>query len=267
MTAITDRYKFPLKLVRDTTDGPFICTWPIKPWSDPNPITSIDGLAHYSVFNGNDINPGLVDLALSPDQARAYNLPGKVNYLPYAIAPTTATSQLHIGNYISSPSSLDYTTLSTKDDADKLAAVCGGTVVDPSVSSAFFTINWNSETRRQWAIQYKGQTSLANVGQILQDVNANGIGSPGHWSSSQLALGILQWVPETISDGSQATASVPTPLALLPGEQLITVMEGLLPSVQVGTTAVNVTPITSGSAQLDAIAKQVAFMYSALGGK
>src|ERR1035437_5434150 len=179
MIAITDRYKFPLKLTRDSADGPFIPTWPIKQWADQNPVVSIDGLAHYSVFNGNDMNPGLVDLALSPAEAKSYNLPGKVNYPSYTIAQTPATFQVRINSYLSPITGLDFTTLSTTADADKLAVICGGTVIDPSVSNSFFIINWNGETRKQWAIQYKGQSASANVGQILQDVNANGIGAPG----------------------------------------------------------------------------------------
>jgi hypothetical protein len=235
MTAITDRYQFPLYLDRAAYKAasgvdapPFNPLYPIKQWFDPAGGTSFD------VLNGSDTAPALVPLAMPSAEASTVNLPGAASFPAYVIAPTSATQQLTIAGHVFPATAIDPSTLSTLDQANALAKVCGGTVVDQDATpSQFFVVVWSGETRRRFKIQFtSGPGTPADpnrtsyVGQIIQSLNAKGVGAPYHWSASQLAVGLLQPVFEFVADGSGVTAKVPIPIKLQAGEAVKSVMVG-----------------------------------------
>lgn len=248
MIAITDRYKFPLYHNRAEFkaaagfDAPaFNPAWPIKQWFDPA------GTGAYVIWNGSLTEPKLAPLSMSAAEAGTVNLPGLPNFPAYALAGTGATKALQFGAFRGAPQAVDPATLSTKAEADALAALVGATVVQSSAINAYWHYEWGSETRRDYILQYKGLSSGPFVGNLLQDMNFKGVGAPGHWSASQIAAGHLQWVAEVMDDGSGAHPVMDIPLALQPDEELYSEVQGLIPFVgirKIGTPA----PVSGGDA-------------------
>lgn len=248
MIGLTDRYKFPLYKTRaefkaaSGFEAPaFRGDWPIKQWLDPNPAQA----PLYSVWNGSLTEPKLVILSMPLDEAGAVNLPGVATFPAYVPAPTAAMRQLFFGGrLLGVPQPVDAATLSTKAKADALAALVGATVVMSSTLNQFFQYNWAGESRRDYILQYQGQASGPFVGDLLKDMNAKGVGAPGHWSASQIAAGHLQWVAEVMDDGSGAHPMMDIPLALAADEELYSEVQGLVPFVGIRKIGVPAPPVT-----------------------
>jgi len=226
--ALTDRYQFPLypdRAAYKAASGQDAPAWnpnyPIKQWFDP------EGGGSYQVYNEQPAAPALVPLTMPVAEAWTVNLPGAMSFPAYVPEPTPATQQLTLAGHIFPATPIDPSTLSTPEQANALAQICGGTVVDPDASpSQFFVVAWNGETRRRFKIEFGGNANLTSyVGQILQQQNAKGVGAPGHWDSAQFASGMV-WVPDAAPDGAGVTATVPIPIKLQQGEKLDSVMVG-----------------------------------------
>jgi hypothetical protein len=236
MFQLADRFQFPTytRASFQAAAGIQAPAWnpayPIKDWFDPAAKAGVDST--YQVWNGSDTAPALVPLTIPGAEAMTVNLPGAPVFAPYAPAPTPATRQTRFAGMFFAPQPVDPLTLSSRADADRLAEIAGAMVIDPTaVTNQFLLWIWNGETRRPYVLVapgFAGDPTVGgqNAGAILAAVNAQGVAAPGHFSSSQLALHILVWVPETAPSGLDVTARVPEPIALKSGETLATMLVG-----------------------------------------
>lgn len=237
MLPLSARYRFPQYTPASfqAASGIKAPVWnpayPIKDWFDPAAVAGVNST--YLVWNGSVTAPALISLTIPGAEALTVNLPGTPTFAKYSVAATLATKQVHFAGLAFAPIAIDPGTLSTLVDANRLAAIAGAAVVDPSaVSNQFLIFSWNGEARRPYVLMPPGATgdptaAGQNVGQLLAAVNAAGVASPGHWSAAQLALHILVWVPETAPSGLDVTARVPEPMALNTGESLASMQLGV----------------------------------------
>lgn len=241
MLPLSARYRFPQYTPASfqAASGIKAPAWnpayPIKDWFDPAAVAGVNST--YLVWNGSVTAPALISLTIPGAEALTVNLPGTPTFAKYAVAPTLATKQVHFAGLAFAPIAIDPGTLSTLVDANRLAAIAGAAVVDPTATpNQFLIFSWNGETRRPYVLMpvvsnagVTGDPTAAgqNVGQLLAAVNAAGVASPGHWSAAQLALHTLVWVPETAPSGLDVTARVPEPMALSTGESLVSLQLGV----------------------------------------
>jgi hypothetical protein len=239
MLALSARYRFTqyTRASFQTAAGIQAPAWnpayPIKDWFDPTAVAGVD--SSYQVLNGSDTLPALIMLTIPGAEALTVNLPGTATFTAYVVAPTLATKQTHFAGLAFGPYAVDPGTLSMMVDANRLAAMAGAAVVDPTATSNQFLIfTWNGETRRPYVLMPPGATgdptaAGQNVGQLLASVNAAGVASPGHWDPAQLAQAhTLVWVPETAKSGLDVTARVPEPMLLNAGETLASYQLGIV---------------------------------------
>lgn len=236
--ALSARYRFPqyTRASFQAAAGMQAPAWnpayPIKDWFDPEAKPGADST--YEVWNGSLVSPALVALTIPGAEAATVNLPGTPTFAPYEVEPTLATKQVHFAGLAFTPSAVDPRTLSTRADADRLAWIAGAAVVDPTAApNQFLIFTWAGETRRPYVLMPAGvqgdPTAVGqNVGQLLASVSAAGVAAPGHWSAAQLALHVLAWVPETVQSGLDVAARVPEPMALQPGERLVSMQLGIV---------------------------------------
>jgi len=197
---------------------------PPKFWFDSTADASAAGnVAAYKIFAVDSTGTwALRQLVLPAAEAVAINLPGSVTYPPYAIAPTGATRG-------GSPLNAMY--FSLESDARTLMAAFGADgLVDEGATADYPVVYPPNEPRRQWAILLNGHQQ--NVGELLAGRNALGVGSPGHWDTSQ---GFAVWVPDPPAPTGLDDPRPPRPLPvrdLLPNEIIQT---GLM-SVSVART-------------------------------
>lgn len=265
MIDLTSRYQFPVYHNRaefkaaSGVDAPaFRTDWPIKQWFDPA------GTGPYKIWDGSVTDPKLVDLPMSAEEAKAINLPGHPDFPAYTPGPTPATFTNRFGSFISAPRPVDPSTLSTKAQADTLAALVGATVVEGSSLNQFVQMVWNGEPRRDYILQYKGQGSGPTVGSLLVSMYAAGVGAPGHWSASQLAAGHLVWVPELMDEGSGNHPVMDIPLALLPDEELYSIPLGIISTVAIRKKGTGTGTTGSGDV-MAAIADLKAYLITKMG--
>lgn len=237
MLALSARYRFPqytrgsFQTAAGIQAPPWNPAYPIKDWFDPDAVDGVD--SSYQVWNGSVVSPELITLTIPGAEARTVNLPGTPTFQKYAIAPTVATKQVHFAGLAFSPMAVDPSTLSTRVDADRLAAIAGAAVVDPTAApNQFLIFTWGGETRRPYVLMPGGVTgdptaAGQNVGKLLASVNAAGLGSPGHWDPIQRSKSVLVWVPETAPSGLDVTARVPEPMFLGAGEKLVSLQLGV----------------------------------------
>ena len=241
MLSLQARQRFPqydrasFQAAADIQAPPWNPAYPIKDWFDPDAKPGVDST--YQVWNGSVMSPALISLTIPGAEAATVNLPGTPTFAPYTVDPTAATKQIHFAGMAFTPAAVDPHTLSSRADADRLAAIAGAAVVDPTATpNQFLLFTWAGETRRPYVLVPPGSLSGAagdptaagqNVGQLLAAMNAAGVASPGHWDTDQLAKHILVWVPETAKSGLDVTARVPEPMELAPGESLISVQLGI----------------------------------------
>lgn len=184
----------------------------IKYWFDSTADTS--SAANVSVYKilGQDQsgNWGLQQMVIPASEAATVNLIGSVNYPAYAVAPTLATR----GGSIINPS---YLSLQSQA-LDLMTKIGGSSLIDEGVSPVFPVIYPAGEPRRMWDIVIHGSGTPYNVGLLMQEENANGVGYPGHWDTSN---GVT-WVPDppapTGADDTRPPRVMPL-RALLPNEQ------------------------------------------------
>jgi hypothetical protein len=120
-------------------------------------------------------NYAIKQMVIPAQEAATVNLPGAITYPAYVVAPTDVT-RAGVGinpNY-----------LSLQADALALMTLFGATqMIDEGTGSAVFpTVYPPDEPRRMWDIIFKGQP--LNVGLMLLQQNANGVGAPGSWDWS-----------------------------------------------------------------------------------
>lgn len=182
---------------------------PIKRWFDTGAgnIAMPDGTVTYAIAGTMKFEPLTMALA----DALVPNVPPSVvNYPPYVIEPTTATS----AGILINP---EY--LSTLADVQRLQSILGG-VADSVRRGAVFP---TTEPRREYTITIGGVP--INVGQLLKQQNALGVGHPGAWS---LVNSVPTWTPAPNDDAVllSGTAEVPIPCKPLTATQ--TVEQGLM---------------------------------------
>ncbi len=279
-TALTDRYQFNEYVDRaayKTSTGKEAPIWrvdrPAKKWQDLSAASKPS--TNYKVWNQDPVKPALLDMTISGADAAAVNMPGVPDFPKYVPGPTAATQSLHFGSYVGPGAPVDVTLLSTKKEADDLAALCGAQVVELSAVSPFYTYTWNGETRRPYKLIYKNipqpvDVTVAGVyvGQLLATINSRGVGAPYHFSAAQLALGVLEVVFEVVPDGSGDHPTMPMPILLKPGEELQSVMINTgVYTVVVGQTGTAPPSGTgSGGGFTDADRKKLDAIYKAVAG-
>lgn len=189
-----------------------------KTWFDTTVDTS--NPANTATYNVVAVNSsgvwGLQPLTIPAIEAATVNLPGAVNYPPYTVAPTDASS----GGAVINP---DY--LSLQSDAQALMVTLGGTDLTEETGNAAFPIVYPAdEPRRIWDFYVNG--ILCNAGQLVAQRNANGVGAPGTWQTTTSGP---VWTPAPAPTGlTDARPPRPMPVRnLLPNEQLQTGLMGV----------------------------------------
>jgi hypothetical protein len=173
--------------VQPPTNDP---TQPVKTWvatedASGNSITPTTPAVtfNYWVPNGNNA-PTWGSFTVTGAQALAPNIPGLATYPAYVPAPTPATQ----GGDLTNPISIQAGDLSTEAQALALAESWGMTAAEAAaavadtydIQFAPFTINYNGDTRQYLTISWNG--ILVNVGEMLQNMYAAGVGAPGSWN-------------------------------------------------------------------------------------
>lgn len=243
----------------DTQAPIFDPNLPVKKWADPT------GSGTYRVFNGDNTKPGFKDLVLPSDVAAKVNLTGTPHYSKYTITPTQAVSVFNIGNYTST-SPIPAANLSLRAEADAVAKIVGGTVVEQS--SQFFKFNYpDSEPRRVWTITIPNGNWLY-AGQVLADVNKAGVGAPGHYEPG------AGWISDHIPDGNDGLSHPVMDVPLRPladGETLVSVETnlGILGTQATAMVQVGQPDVSAGTAtgDLSELTRMIKFIYGALGGQ
>jgi hypothetical protein len=200
-----------------------------KYWFDSTVnLSSPSNVAVYNVVSVEGILATITQLSLPASQAAAVNIPGLITYPPYVIQPTTAT----MTGLPPSGVPFNADVLSNQQDALNLANSFGlssSAVIDGDPTIGPFVVNYPAtETRRQWDILFKG--NAVNVGIMIANMNANGVGAPGAWdlSGSQPTWVPAPMPPDGITSGVPAANSqVSVPVrALLPNEKIQTTLMG-----------------------------------------
>jgi hypothetical protein len=169
--------------------------------------------------------PLMVGATITCGEAAAVNLPGRVDWPAWAPARSGAFTVGPTGrNYLNAE------LLSTWDQATALQAELGAqSVQDGSDSWALFPVYYDpSETRRILNVVLGGRPF--NVGQLLKQKYAAGVGAPGAWDLSQLDQGPI-WKPGAVRDSGEwdTRPEVAMPMRQLYGcEQLATVFGGVV---------------------------------------
>jgi hypothetical protein len=157
----------------------------IKNWFDST--ADLSHPSNVSVYKtlGQDAsgNWGLQQMVMPASEAASVNLPGAITYPPYVVASTPATR---------GGSGINASYLSLLTDAQTLMATMGGSnISDEGASPVFPVIYPANEPRRVWDFIFKN--APLNVGLLLANQNAKGIGAPGHWDTSGSDA---VWVPD-----------------------------------------------------------------------
>jgi len=143
-------------------------------------------VSYTTISRDNALNVVVGKITMTAAEAATLNLYGVQAYPTYVVAPTSAFTT-DIGTTIN-PSQL-----SLQSDAIALAKSFGldASAVSEQGPASAITYPAN-EARRMWLIAYKGYQ--LNAGLLLSEMNANGIGAPGHWN---LDTAEPSWIPNT----------------------------------------------------------------------
>lgn len=194
---------------------------PVKLWFDSDAVSGQN-----SKYKTVDARTGLYGpLVIPGDDAAAVNIPGGHRFASWQIVPTGATRG---GGQVNAKY------LSSKGQADTIAAALGGTASEYD-GGAYFPIFFpDSETRRWYQVTVDGVDY--NVGMLIAQQYANGIGAPGHWQKDP--VNGYYWVsayappPPVVS-----TPKVAMPMRdLYPGERMIGTLVGIYEVVAPGVT-------------------------------
>ena len=182
-----------------------------KTWFDSTVDTSSpDNVAIYKIAAQDPILGWTMKQMVIPAQeAATVNLPGAIAYAAYNVAPTGATR----GGSLINPNYL-----SLESEARALMAAVGGTdVVEEGDMPVFPVVYPPDETRRMWAIIYRGRP--VNVGNLLLNLNSKGVGAPGKWDfSSSEPVWVPAPLPPTGLDDTRPPREMPV-RDLLPNEK------------------------------------------------
>lgn len=134
------------------------------------------GAIAYKIFDQDKTGAwGFQDMTLTLADAASVNLPGAIAYPQYAVQPTAATR---------GTSGMTANYFSLESEARALVPTFAGTgLVDQGITPVFPVVYPPNEPRRMWAIMLPNGDQL-NVGLLMLERNASGIGSPGHWVTS-----------------------------------------------------------------------------------
>ena len=188
-----------------------------KTWFDSSVFTPQPNTVAYQIF-GQDLTGtwGFQPLTLLLADAAAVNLPGAITYPQYVVQPTSATRG-------ASGMSANYLSLAADANA-LLPAFAGISLIDQGITPVFPVVYPADEPRRMWAIVMPNGNQL-NVGLLLLERNAGGIGSPGHWDTAADASvgGYPVWVADppapTGLDDTRPHCAMPV-RALFPNERV-----------------------------------------------
>ncbi len=190
--------------------------YPPKAWFDSSvDPTQAGATVTYQVIGQDPTGQWVMqNLEMSAAEAAAINLQGSITYPPYAPAASATTRDGYVVNRI-------YLTMQA--DAQALMTTLGGTnLTDDGASKTDPAIYPPDEQRRIW--QFTIGTAVYNAGLLLASEYAQGVGWPGHWDQSR---GYPVWVadPPVPTGVNDPRPQVGIPVrALLPNEQLGTLM-------------------------------------------
>jgi hypothetical protein len=190
-----------------------------KTWFDSTVDTSNPAnIATYQIVGTDPSNNWVIEpLTMPAPEAATVNLTGAITYPPYVVAPTDATRGGSVLNPIY---------LSLESDAQAFMIEFGGTsLLDEGATPVLPAIYPPDEPRRLWDVLING--TPVNVGALLQDMNANGVGAPGQWETSG---GQPMWVaaPPAPTGSNDTRPPRPMPVrSLLPNEKLQTGLMGV----------------------------------------
>ena len=190
-----------------------------KSWFDSSvDVSDPDNVAVYRVITQDQNGNGaLRQMVMPAREAATVNLPGAIQYPLYVVAPTLATRGGSVLNSIY---------FSLESEARGLMEALGGDHLQQEDLPSFPASYPSDEPRRPWYFLVQGQS--VNVGALLLNRNAHGVGAPGHWdvSSPQPV-----WVPDpagpTGADDTRSPREMPV-RNLLANEQLYTGLMGIL---------------------------------------
>lgn len=167
-------------------------------------------------FQTYDIKPDvpvLRQFMLAPADALTVNLPGKYVYPARVVAPSGAFYMLNGEKQYINP-----TGLATMEEAKELLAelVAAGhpassAEVVEQARAGMFAIGYEpSEARRIIQITVSGGTY--NVGGLLADKHADGVGSPGAWTGPGVPV---DWIPAPVMERKGTAGETPVPMRAL----------------------------------------------------
>ena len=188
-----------------------------KAWFDSTVSDSAGGQVAYQAVGQDAAGTWrILPFSIPAAEAATVNLPGSITFPAYTIAPTSATRG-------GSPINPAY--LALEPDAEWVMAALGGFgLFDDGATAIFPNFYPPDEPRRSWAFLWKGRP--INVGQLLVQRNANGVGAPGQWDVSS---GSPVWVAKPLSPSglNDTRPAQPVPVrALFANEQLQPVAMG-----------------------------------------
>jgi hypothetical protein len=183
-----------------------------KSWFDSTvDTTQPANVANYRMVGQDSAGAwAILPYSMPASEAASVNIPGIIVYPPYVIAPTTATRG-------GSPINPAYLSLGSEAQA-LMTALSGTGLFDDGATAVLPNIYPADEPRRSWSFLWNGRA--INVGQLLVQENAHGVGAPGHWDISS---GSPVWIADPASPSGLDDPRPPRPVpvrALLPNEQL-----------------------------------------------
>jgi len=206
----------------------------IKRWFDTDALaasTSPDtDTVTYKIFRfgSNTIET----MIMTVREAAAINLPGVDTWPKYTIAPTDARMVDGTGHVISEVRPEFYTIRQQADallaELQALTDKAKAVQLSLDFTSGPFQIRYGSDPRRPWEITYEGASYPLNVGSMILQKNAHGVGAPGHWDVTTGQQPI--WVTEVPANSStyDNRPEVDVPIrALLPNEKISVTMMGM----------------------------------------
>lgn len=164
--------------------------------------------------------PAVLSFSVTVAEAMAVNIAGVHSYPAYIIDPTNAytAGPDNSGNVVRL-SGLNPGYLSTMAQAQDLAKQWGidpSSISDTNFAGPIAIVYPSDELRRNYSIMYKGVP--CNVGQSVEEMNHNGVGTPGKWD---LTGPEPNWISNMPTTAAFVLPAWPDPVrALLPNEAL-----------------------------------------------
>lgn len=193
---------------------PFDATKQPKYWFDSSvPVNdmayTINGVFPITWKDNGNGTADKASILINNRTASAVNIPGHYNY-PKADPPKASGVFMQAG---SAKQYIDASLLATMDQAKKLIAdaEAAGIDMDDTPQVVDYAIPYNlqfeqDEVRQVITVSPKGGYAN-NVGQLLKQQSANGVGYPGLWASSN---GSLVWRPSTPTE-TNSFPEIPVP--------------------------------------------------------